>query len=192
MIYRIRLSNIWLEPGFVRTGHSDPADKPGAPPNNRKARMDNQQIKRWAEAHSDIFIDLVRIYLGVGLFFKGIFFMTHREYLLNILQNAGDLVIAPVTIAHYVIPMHMVGGILLAFGLLTRVAALVQLPILIGAMFWVYLPKWAAVEPRQNLEFSALVLFLMVLLLIFGAGRWSVDHYLANRETSELHPQPAT
>jgi len=36
-----------------------------------------------------------------------------------------------------------------------------------------------AVEPRQNLEFSALVLFLMLLILIFGPGRLSLDHYLS-------------
>jgi putative oxidoreductase len=154
--------------------------------------MDIHPFKRWAEAHTDIFIDLVRIYLGVGLFVKGIFFMSHRDYLLQLLNDSGNLVIAPVTIAHYVIPVHMVGGILLAFGLLTRVAALAQLPILIGAMFWVYLPKIMAVEPRQNLEFSGLVLFLMLLILIFGPGRWSVDHYLSGREPNELHPQPAT
>lgn len=154
--------------------------------------MDLQPSKRWAEAHTDVFLDLVRIYLGLGLCAKGIFFMAHREYLQKLLEDSGNLVIAPVTIAHYVIPIHIFGGILLTLGLLTRVAALLQLPILLGAMFWVYLPKMMAVEPRQSLEFSALVLFLIVLIMIFGAGRWSVDHWLARREPAELHPQPAT
>ena len=154
--------------------------------------MDVQQTKRWAEAHSDVFIDLVRIYLGVGLFVKGIFFMVHRDYLVRLLEDSGDLFIAPVAIAHYVIPAHIIGGILLAFGLLTRVAAIAQVPVLVGAMFWVYLPRMMAVEPRQNFEFSGLVLFLMLLIVIFGAGRWSVDHYLARRAPEELQPQPAT
>src|SRR3954471_6886340 len=103
--------------------------------------MDIQRSKRWAETHGEVFLDLVRIYLGVGLFLKGIFFMAHRDYLLKVLQDSGDLFIAPVTIAHYVIPVHLLGGALLALGLLTRVAALLQLPILLGAIFWVYLPK---------------------------------------------------
>ena len=154
--------------------------------------MDLHQCRRWAEAHTDAFIDLVRIYLGVGLIVKGIFFMLHRDYLLKLLEDSGNLAIAPVTIVHYVIPAHIFGGLLLALGLLTRVAALAQLPILIGAMFWVYLPKAMAVEPRQNLEFSALVLFLMLLIVIFGPGRLSVDHYLSRRQPAELHPQPAT
>jgi putative oxidoreductase len=154
--------------------------------------MELNHCKRWAEGHADIFVDLVRIYLGIGLAVKGIFFMTHRDYLLNLLEQSGNLVIAPVTIAHYVIPAHIFGGVLLALGLLTRLAALLQLPILIGAVFWVYLPKAMTLEPRQYIEFSALVLFLMVLILIFGPGRWSVDHYLSRREPGELHPQPAT
>ena len=70
-------------------------------------------------------------------------------------------------------------------------AALAQVPVLVGAMFWVYLPKVMAVEPRQNLEFSALVLFLMLMILVFGAGRWSLDHYLSRREPAQLRPQPA-
>src|SRR4051812_31487405 len=154
--------------------------------------MEVHQLKRWAESHCDIFSDLVRIYLGLGLIVKGVFFMIHRDYLLKLLEDSGDLMIAPVTIAHYVIPAHILGGLLLALGLLTRLAALVQLPVLIGAMFWVYLPRAMAVEPRQNLEFSALVLFLMILILIFGPGRLSIDHYLSRREAGELHPQHAT
>ena len=153
--------------------------------------MNVHPINRWAEAHTDVFLDLVRIYLGLGLFMKGVFFMSHGDYLLKLLQDSGDWFIAPATIAHYVIPAHIFGGFLLAIGLLTRVAALAQVPVLVGAMFWVYLPKVMAVEPRQNLEFSALVLFLMLMILVFGAGRWSLDHYLSRREPAQLRPQPA-
>jgi len=153
--------------------------------------MDMQHYKRWAEDHTDVFIALVRIYLGMGLLAKGIFFMANGDYLMKLLQDSGDLFIAPATVAHYVIPAHIIGGLLLTFGLLTRVAALLQLPILSGAMFWVYLPKAMAIEPRQNLEFAGLVLFLMVLIVIFGSGRWSLDNYLSRREP-EMHPQPAT
>ncbi len=149
------------------------------------------RFKGWAKTHADIFLDLTRVYLGIGLLVKGFFFLAHGDYLMKLVQDAGDLFIAPATIAHYVIPVHIVGGALLAAGLMTRIAALAQIPILIGAMFWLHLPKMLAVEPRQNLEFSALVLFLMVLILIFGAGRWSMDHFLSRRTPDELQPEPA-
>src|SRR5438552_1847072 len=165
---------------------------PHAPVKKGLTTMDIQQSKRWAESHCDVFIDLVRIYLGIGLCVKGIYFMSHQEYLQNLLRDSGDFFIAPVTIAHYVIPVHIFGGLLLAAGLLTRIAALVQLPILLGAIFWVYLPKMVAVEPRQNLESSALVFFLMLLILIFGAGRWSVDNFLSRRQPPDFQPQPSS
>jgi len=161
-------------------------------PNTEEAPMNKMtQLKQWAHAHEDIFIDLVRAYLGVGLFIKGIFLMTHRQDLVRLIESSGDLFIAPATVAHYVIPAHVFGGLLLAIGLLTRVAALVQLPVLMGAVFWVYLPKMMLPEPRQNLEFSALVLFLLILIALFGPGRWSVDHLLSRKEQPDLQPQTA-
>ena len=64
---------------------------------------------------------------------------------------------------------------------LTRVAALVQIPVLLAAVFYIYLPKMMFLEPRQSLEFSSLVLFLLLLFAAFGAGRWSLDHYLSRK-----------
>ena len=66
------------------------------------------------------------------------------------------------------------GGAFLAVGLYTRIAALVQVPILAGAVFLVH---WhdGLLSADQSLEFSALVLFLLVLVCAFGSGRWSLD-----------------
>src|SRR5262245_36598418 len=124
--------------------------------------MSLNQIKSWLHSHPDIMMDLVRMYLGVALFFKGIYFMSNRDYLLQILDEAGTWSLAPTALAHYIVPAHLVGGVMLAIGLLTRAAALAQLPILLGAVFYIHLPKLTlmSVEPRQNLELSALVLFL--------------------------------
>jgi putative oxidoreductase len=158
--------------------------------------MNIKQCKTWIQAHEDIFMDLVRIYLGVGLFIKGIFFMMHRDYLIGLMDRSGNLWFAPAGAAHYVVPAHLVGGVLLALGLLTRVAAVAQIPVLLGAIFYVYLPRMMQVEPveaRQNLEFSALVLFLLMLISIYGAGRWSVDYLLTRKDSSgQLQPSTAT
>ncbi len=134
--------------------------------------------QQWIRTHSDVLFDLVRIYLGVGLILKAVYFLSHREYLQDLLGQAGNMVIVPVAVAHYVIPAHLAGGLLLAVGLMTRLAALAQIPVLLGAIFYIYLPRMVSIEPRQNLEFSALVLFLLVLIFVQGAGRCSVDHYL--------------
>jgi uncharacterized membrane protein YphA (DoxX/SURF4 family) len=115
---------------------------------------------------------------------------------MRLLQSSGDTFIAPGMIAHYVIPAHLVGGALLAAGLLTRFAAILQLPVLLGAVFYVYAPqviafRMTSVEPRQSLELAALVLFLLALVAVFGAGRLSMDHWLARRAGPAMHPQPA-
>lgn len=139
-------------------------------------------LVQWIKTHENDFFDFVRIYLGIGLFVKAIYFMLHRDYLFALMQDAGTLWFAPAVVIHYVIPAHLIGGFLLTIGLLTRLAALAQIPILVGAVFYIHLPKMVSMEPRQNLEFSALVLFLIVLIFLRGAGRYSVDWHLSEKK----------
>jgi putative oxidoreductase len=144
------------------------------------------RIQQWLRRHEDLFIDLVRIYLGSGLFVKAVFLMFNRDYLVRMITESGNVWIAPAAVAHYVILAHLGGGAMLALGLATRFAALVQLPILLGAVFSLYLPRFANVEPRQYLEYAGLVAFLLMLFGIFGAGRFSLDYYM-NRKVREFH-----
>src|SRR6266542_4975058 len=116
------------------------------------------------------------------------YFVMHQEALKKFLEGAENLAFAQGLVAHYVIPVHLVGGLLLALGLLTRLAALSQIPILAGAVFYIWLPNVLFFEQRQNLEFSALVLFLLALIFVYGAGRFSVDHLLTKKES---HPAQA-
>ena len=51
------------------------------------------------------------------------------------------------------------------------------IPILLGAAFVVYLPE-GLFTYTQEFEFTALVLFLLCLVVLHGAGPISVDHYL--------------
>jgi putative oxidoreductase len=87
--------------------------------------------------------------------------------------------------AHYVIPVHLVGGVMLLLGLATRYAAVAQIPLLVGAIFYVYLPRFATLELRQNLEFTGLVLFLLCVVSVYGSGRYSVDYVLRKSEEKE-------
>ena len=148
-------------------------------------------FQKWVDAHSDVFLDLIRAYLGVGLIIKGAYFLEHREQLEQLIDQAGRLQLPLVIASHYVIPAHFAGGFLLAIGLVTRVAALAQLPLLLGALFFVHLPRFATLELRQSLEFSALILFLLVLITARGSGRCSVDYLQEKNERDQLQPHPA-
>jgi uncharacterized membrane protein YphA (DoxX/SURF4 family) len=149
------------------------------------------QTKHWAAGHSDLMPDLIRIYLGIGLMVKAFFFMSHGELVQQLLTGNEDSFFLRAAVAHYVIPVHLLGGLLLALGLATRIAALAQIPVLLGAILYLYLPKALFLEARQSLEFTALVLFLMVLIVLFGPGRISLDHYLFHRRRDPRIPEPA-
>ncbi len=147
-----------------------------------------QSCKMWLRAHKDLFIDLVRIYLGCGLVVKAVFLMNHRDYLLQMISDSDISWLGGQMIAHYVILGHLVGGAMLALGLATRFAAFAQLPILFGAIFSLYLPRFAVIEPRQYLEYAGLVAFLLMLFGVFGAGRFSMD-YIMSRKLREMKEQ---
>ena len=130
--------------------------------------MKINDLDSWAQTHFAYFLDAVRIYLGIGLLVKGISFLAHNEALASL---QGTAIAALVPIVPY---MHIVGGALLAIGLLPRLAALVNIPILFAAVFMVHAPQMDTVRGREGLEFSALVLFLLCLIAVKGAGPLSL------------------
>jgi putative oxidoreductase len=144
-------------------------------------------LNHWIKTHGDLALDLVRIYLGIGLIIKAVFFMTHSDYLLNMMATAGSWWFAPAMLVHYIVLAHFCGGVCLVLGLFTRTAALVQLPILFSALLYVHLPHIiSSMEARENAEFTGLVLFLLSLISVYGAGRWSLDHWLAGKQHNKL------
>ncbi len=124
----------------------------------------------------DIGLDLLRIYLGIGLFVRGALFISNPDMLLNYLDESGEW-FWPFALSHYVALAHMAGGLMLAIGLFTRAATLAQIPPLAGAVFFVHAGE-GLFSRGQSLELSALVLAMLGVLFFFGAGRLSVDHYL--------------
>ena len=130
----------------------------------------------WAEAHPKVWLDCVRIYLGLGLFIRGVFIIsnTRAEFIQTLLQRMEYPWIITVVLLHYIALAHLIGGLMLTVGLLTRIAAWVQIPILAGALF-IHRSE-GLMSGGQSLEFSALVLFLLVTFAVSGAGPVSVDN----------------
>jgi uncharacterized membrane protein YphA (DoxX/SURF4 family) len=123
------------------------------------------------ESRKDLCFDLLRIYLGIGLCVKGIQFLGDMTYLSDVLSSSGRLPVASFLLSHYIPLAHIGGGLMMAIGLWTRTAILANIPVLFGAVFWLF-------RQNQGLEFTALVLFLLIILLIWGPGKLSVDHHL--------------
>lgn len=131
----------------------------------------------WAESHRELWLDCVRIYLGLGLLARGLLLITNTStgYFVDLLQRAGEPWLLTGAMLHYVMLAHFIGGALLTIGFLTRLAAIVQIPILAGAVFIVHRQD-GLFALGQSLEFSALVLFLLAVFAICGAGKYSLDY----------------
>ncbi|MFD1095343.1 DoxX family protein [Salegentibacter chungangensis] len=132
-----------------------------------------KSLNKWANAHTYYWLDLLRVALGVFFFIKGINFASQTETLLELikpLQNFGGTML----MVHYVTPAHLVGGLLIAFGLLTRWALVAQLPILLGAI----IINFVGVMSTGRLV-EALVIFLITVFFIFyGSGKHSADYMM--------------
>lgn len=144
--------------------------------------MNYREIAAWVRSHHEMGLDLLRIYLGAALAVRGGLLLVYGDTLTQQLApdfNLGAFDQAAVT---YAAIAHVVGGVLLAVGLLTRLSALIQIPVLIAAVFFVHLRE-GLLSPGQSLEVAALVLFFLVLFFAFGSGPLSVDRWL-KRQTS--------
>ena len=131
-----------------------------------------KNLNKWANTHTYLPVDLVRIALGVFLFMKGISFITNIQYL-NDLISPIDRIGGGMFLVHYIAPAHMVGGIMIAFGLLTRWAIIAQLPILIGAIVVNFMGEMQS----QNLLLALLILGIYIFFLFYGSGKNSADYY---------------
>ena len=148
-----------------------------------------QQWIAWLRDNPDVVIDVIRVYLGIGLFVRGVLFISHANGIAA-LVDLSEFSLASAALAHYVTFAHLLGGAMLAAGLFTRFAALIQIPVLVGAVTLVHVQE-GLLTAGQSLEFSALVLFLLVVIFAYGAGRLSADAYVFSSSSEEdVAPRP--
>lgn len=139
-----------------------------------------QKISNWGDEHHPKILDIIRIILGLSLLVKGVVFLNDSAYLrlLIIEKQAINQPPAVITaIIYYVTYVHMLGGGLIFLGLYTRLWALLQLPIVFGAVFFVNITSPFV---DSDLWLSLLALALLVLFLLIGSGPWSLDRLLSN------------
>ncbi|GAA4898474.1 DoxX family protein [Flaviramulus aquimarinus] len=129
-------------------------------------------LNKWANAHTYLPLDLVRVALGVFLFIKGINFMGNSEMLMELFKPIQNMA-GGMLVIHYVAPAHFIGGILIATGLLTRWAILAQLPILIGAI----IINFVGDMNSNNLILALITLLACLFFLLYGSGKNSLDYY---------------
>ncbi|PKV62445.1 DoxX family protein [Pontibacter ramchanderi] len=147
--------------------------------------QDMHWIEHWADTHHPVWVDFVRMALGIFLFVKGVMFIQDTEALQSIMRNSQFQWVS-FGMAHYVAFAHLVGGLLIAMGLVTRIAILFQIPILLGAVFFIN-PQRGFYSENTELWSSIIVLILLIVFLILGSGRLSVDNLIRRPERDVLY-----
>lgn len=139
-----------------------------------------QQINQWSLTHHPKWLVVLRVALGLFLFRKGILFIYNEEQLQLLLQYSSITTGAKI-VSWYIMIVHLLGGILIIAGLFTRFMCLLQIPILIGAVFFVNM-KSSVLASGTELEFSIIVLLLLLVFFIEGGGPLSLDNYFRKKK----------
>lgn len=134
--------------------------------------MTIKSLNKWANAHTYYPLDLLRVALGIFFFIKGIQFISQTHMLTELiapLKGYGGVML----LLHYIAPAHLVGGLLIAVGLLTRWALIAQIPILLGAILINFMGAFS----WGNLLLAVVVLAVTAFFIYYGSGKHSLDYY---------------
>jgi putative oxidoreductase len=138
------------------------------------------KIAEWDDKYPYVFV-ILRVALGIILAFRGISFLSTIQPLFHLIQSSSlNELNINMTLALFISWVHLLGGTFIILGLLTRVSAWAQVPILLGAIFFIHL------NSRLSNGVSELLLALLVLILSVwfawaGGGKISMDHFLKRR-----------
>ncbi len=129
------------------------------------------EMLEWLADNQNKAYSLIRIFLGTALFARGYVLLGNPDAMLEL---AGDdtyfIWFSYITIG------HLIGGLLIAVGLFTRIGSLFQIPILAGAAFVVH--EKSLVMGGQSLELAIMVLFLLIVCFVFGSGTYALGKKL--------------
>ena len=132
---------------------------------------------KWLDNNQNLAYSLIRVFLGIALFVRGWIFFADPGTVTELAREETLFMWFS-----YVTLGHLLGGLFLMVGLQTRLAALLQVPILFGAVFIVHADQNLAAV-GQSLELSVMVLILLIVYTLFGSGSFSLDNYLTLKRT---------
>jgi len=140
------------------------------------------KIERWGDSHHPVALDIIRIALGLFLLLKGVAFMENSTVLQSLIagQNFVDLSSGLLTtLVYYVTFAHLVGGTLIIMGTWTRFACIIQIPIVLAAVFLTDF----FVSPINTMAWPSITaLVLLAIFTVIGSGPLSLDNYLSKWE----------
>ena len=138
-----------------------------------------EQSKTIEKKHFPIWLLTLRVFLGLALFVRGIQFIKNDSLFQQVITHSAFLQTYPWL--HLTIPwFHLLGGILILLGVFTRLAAALQIPVLIGALFFVKQDSSLFLGAFE-IPCALLILVLLIVFAIKGDGFFSWKN-LINKE----------
>jgi uncharacterized membrane protein YphA (DoxX/SURF4 family) len=138
------------------------------------------RVDSWSSSHHPAWLVVIRVALGIGLFIKGIAFIGDTARLQQLLSSSNFT--QPFPWLSYVITwLHLFGGFMIIIGLFTRLMAALQIPILLGAVFFIN-SGGGIFASGSELGLALAVLLLLVVFLIEGSGPLSLDHFFKHHQ----------
>lgn len=136
-----------------------------------------EKMEAWGDRNHPRWLAVLRMLLGVILFYKGYVFMSNTDVLQEMIRNSryGEV---SFFLLHYIILAQVFGGAMILWGIGTRIAVLFQLPILLGAIIFVNTQRGIYSVMNDELWFSIIILFLLVFFFVEGSGPWSLDEMI--------------
>jgi putative oxidoreductase len=148
-----------------------------------------ESLKRLLSTTNDPTLTLLRLVLGV------VFFAHGAQFVLGWFGGFGydasmhaftQQMHIPTALAFGAIMTQFLGGLLLIFGALGRIAALGIAIVMLVAVLMVHIPNglfmnWYGTQKGEGYEFHILAIAIAIVLMIHGSGAASVDLDISRR-----------
>lgn len=124
-----------------------------------------------------LWFSLLRILLGLFLIWKGIVFIRDTALLEQLIQRTGVGVFSENSsaLSFVVAYLSLLCGLFIACGLWTKISSLIQIPILIVAVFFVNINRID--NGAFELVMSGITLLLLIFFAVKGSGTLSADEF---------------
>ena len=143
-------------------------------------------FKKLIFTSNDVALTILRLVLGVVFFAHGAQKLLgwFGGYGLTATVGAFTHMGMPAPIVYLIIATEFFGGLGLILGFLTRIPALGIGCLMVGAIFLVHLPNgffmnWANNQKGEGIEYHLMAIAMAAVLLLRGAGAFSVDRALS-------------
>ncbi|MEO6682340.1 MAG: DoxX family protein [Ginsengibacter sp.] len=124
-----------------------------------------------------LWFSVLRIFLGLYLLWKGIVFIRDTTLLEQLIERTGVGVFSQnsSTLSFVVAYLSLLCGLFIATGLFTKLSSVIQIPILIVAVFFVNINRIDT--SAAELVLSIITLCLLIFFAIKGSGSLSADEF---------------